>query len=260
MAAPVTGPCAPWATEEQVTAGCDCADATAEQVAAKIAAASDLLYRFTGYQWPGECTTTIRPVTICGRGPVAIGVADSWWIPDGIDATLAVNQLCGCSDDQRTIHLPGGPVSAVSEVTIDGQVLDEGAYRVDDWELLIRQDGGVWPSTQQLHLPAGDAGTWTVEYTHGLAPPISGVDAAIALACELAKACIADGGSCALDPRAVRASRSGVEYELQPADLLTEGRTGIETVDLFLLAVNPNRLTQGSSVRSPDVPRHRVTS
>lgn len=81
----------------------------------------------------------------------------------------------------------------------------------------------------------------------------------MALATQLALACSAAGeGECRLPAKVVSASRRGLDFELEPADLMSEGRTGIEAVDLFLLAVNPERLRHGSSVRSPDVPRHRV--
>lgn len=250
--------CAPWAQADDV-GDCSAANIDPSQVIAKLPAASDLLYRMSGHQWSGSCTSTVRPVRHCGCGPVALGVADGWWIPDGVASTLAVNNLCGHpAMASRSIVLPGRPVTAISEVRIDGQVLAADAYRVDDWEVLVRQDGGQWPSLQLLDRPAGEVGTWSVTYEHGANPPASGVDAAVALATELAKGCA--GGECALPERAVRAVRQGVEFDLEPADLLSEGRTGIQAVDLFLRAVNPHQLAQGASVRSPGMPRHTVTT
>lgn len=259
MADPVTGPCAPWATEADLDL-CPCDPALEDEaIVAQIPAVSDLLYRMSGHQYPGACTLLFRPVLAVGCGPVVVGTADGWWVPRGIGATLAVNHLCGCSDDRRTIALPG-PVSAVDEILIDGVTLDAAAYRVDNWSLLVRHDGGIWPD-QDLELPAGDPGTWTVAVTVGPAPPPSGVKAAVAWACEFAKACDPTlAGDCAIPADARQIIRNGVTYDLQPADLLNEGRTGIEAVDFFLHAVNPNQLSHGSSVRSPDLPAPRVAS
>jgi hypothetical protein len=259
VADPVTGPCAPWAIEADLTL-CPCSGPEAADVLAHIPAVSDLLYRMSGHQYHGACTSTIRPAPVFGCGPVVVGSVEGWWVPDGIDATLAVNNLCGCSDDRRILRLPNGPVTAVTEVRIAGEVLDPAAYRVDDWQLLVRHDGGVWPD-QHLEHPAGAEGTWTVTLTHGVAPPPSGVSAAVAWACEFAKACDPDlAGDCVIPEDARTVIRNGITYDLEPADLLSEGRTGIDAVDFFLHAVNPHQLHHGSSVRSPDLPAPVVTS
>ncbi len=256
--------CASWANEDDIGTFA-IHDVPPLDILAKIPAASDLLYRESGYQWPGECTSpVIRP-----RGghpdsdtaaPVAIRVGDGWWVPSGITGTLAVNCLGGgsCSCLQLgQILLPGEPVIAISEVKIDGQILAPSAYRVDDWRYLVRTDGGTWPCCQQAHLDDDQPGTWSVVFTYGAAPPPSGVEAAIDLAVQFALA-IADPEGCALPANATRASRNGVEFDLQLADLIDDqGNWTVPSVRAFIHATNPHGLADDAHVRSPELARHR---
>jgi hypothetical protein len=59
---------------------------------------------------------------------------------------------CGCGQ-MPVVELPG-PVGGIVSVTIDGAELDPSAYRVDNGRLLVRQDGGVWPTHQNLANPS----------------------------------------------------------------------------------------------------------
>lgn len=265
MAAPLQSVCAAWATAADVTD--PPGSVSAVDVLAKVPAASDVLYRLSGYQWPGVCTAPLlRPrgghPDGDSAGPVAIAVGGSWWIPQGIDGTLAVNCLgggaCGCLQ-LRQILLPGEPVVAVTEVKIDGYVLDPSAYRVDDWRYLTRVDGGTWPTCQQVHLSDEEPGTWSVAYRYGAAPPPSGVEACVALATQFALAAGPTGDDdCALPPKATRASRRGVEFDLTDADLIDDqGNFTVPEVRVFLEAVNPGRLRSDGHVRSPELARHR---
>lgn len=260
------GVCAAWADVGDVDADCLPGDLTAEQVAAKLPAASDLLYRESGYQYPGVCTSpTLRPRG--GHpdgdtgGPVAYWFGDGWYVPQGISGTLAVNCAgggsCSCLA-QRQILLPGEPVIAITTVKIDGQQLDASAYRIDDYRYLVRTDGGTWPACQQPHLNDDQPGTFSIVFTYGTAPPPSGVLAAIALATQFALAC-ADGDDCALPPNATRASRNGVEFDLTAADLIDDqGNYTVPEVRAFLHATNPHGLTDDAHVRSPELARHRT--
>lgn len=265
MADPEQGPCADWAAAGDVDAGCLPEGVTADLVVSKLPATSDLLWRESAYQYPGECTSpTIRPRG--GHpdgdqgGPVAIAMGDGWWIPQGIAGTLDVNCLgggsCSCLA-LRQILLPGEPVTEIVSVKIDGTTLDPGAYRVDDWRYLVRTDGGTWPTCQQAHLNDDQPGTWSLVFKYGTPPPESGVTAAVALATQFAAACT-DGADCALPPNATRASRRGIEFDLTAADLLDDqGNYTVPEVRAFLHAVNPHGLASDASVRSPELARHR---
>ncbi len=258
--------CANWFDAGDVDDDCLPDPLVAADVLAKAAAASDLLYRESVYQWPGECTSpVIRPrgghPDGDTSGPVAIQVGDGWWIPQGIAGTLAVNCLGGgsCSCLQlRQILLPGEPVIEISEVKIDGQVLDPSAYRVDDWRYLVRTDGGTWPACQQAHLDDDQPGTWSIVEIYGAAPPPSGVAAAVALATQYALACSTAAADCALPANATRASRNGVEFNLTLADLIDDqGNHTVPEVRAFIHAVNPHGLADDAHVRSPELARHR---
>lgn len=264
MAAPEQGPCADWADAGDIDETCLPDGVTEAEVLAKIPAASDLLWRESAYQWPGECTSeVIRPrggYPDGDSGPVAFWLGDGWWFPTGIGGTLAVNCLGGgaCSCLQaRQILLPGEPVTEIVSVKVDGQVLDPSAYRVDDWRFLVRIDGHSWPACQQAHLDDDQAGTWSVVFKYGAAPPPSGVAAAVALAAQLAAACNPDA-DCALPANATRASRNGVDFDLTAADLIDDqGRHTVPEVRAFLHAVNPHGLAVDATVRSPELARHR---
>lgn len=66
---------------------------------------------------------------------------------------------CGCRRDQcgcgviRELILPEQEVSGPVVVTINGAVLDPSAYRVDNGNRLVRQDGQDWPMCQDMNLP-----------------------------------------------------------------------------------------------------------
>ncbi len=259
--------CAAWFDADDVDDDCLPDGLTAELVVAKAAAASDLLYRESAYQWPGVCTSPVirprggHPDGDAG-GPVAIAMGDGWWVPKGIAGTLAVNCLgggsCSCLA-MRQILLPGEPVISISAVKIDGQTLSPSAYRVDDWRYLTRTDGGTWPCCQQAHLDDTEPGTWSVVYTYGAAPPPSGVAAAVDLATQFALACSdAAGGDCALPANATRSSRNGVEFDLELADLIDDaGSWTVPSVRAFIHATNPHGLADDGHVRSPELARHR---
>lgn len=266
MADPLQGPCADWAADADIDEGCLPAGLTSTQVLEKIPAASDLLWRESLYQWPGECTSPmIRPrgghPDGDDGGPIAIALGDGWWIPQGIAGTLAVNCLgggsCSCLA-LRQILLPGEPVTEIVSVKIDGATLAPSAYRVDDWRYLVRTDGGTWPSCQQAHLDDDQPGTWSIVFKYGTAPPPSGVLAAVALATQFALACTDGASDCDLPPHATRASRNGVEFDLTAADLIDDqGNHTVPEVRAFLHAVNPHGLAADATVRSPELARHR---
>lgn len=237
---PEAGPCAPWLTTDQLE---DCwtvpADASEALIAMAIDAASDLLFQRSARRFPGECTDTVIPVGACGGGMVAA-------MPNGsgglslapIPSSHAHGGMC-CAGGHR-IELGAYPITAITEVRVDGVVLDPAAYRVDDWAVLVRLDGGMWPCCNN---GTEDPPHLAVDFTFGQAPPGSGVLAAVALTRELVKATCPSGGPCALDQRVQSLSREGVTITIPGlVDTLREGRTGIPAVDLFLWSHNPNGL------------------
>lgn len=239
-----------------------------EQWARADALAVSTLRSMTGFR-VGGCPVTVRP---CKQGclpttwdayPV---LATGGGLPRGIVAPVLssgtwLNLPCGCGTDGCScsticeVALPGDSV-AVTEVRLDGVVLDPTAYRVDHGNRLTRVDGDCWPLCQNMNADATAPDTFAVTYVPGA--PVDGLGsyAAGLLACEFHKAC--GGGACALPSSVTQVVRQGVTYTLAQ-DAFGTGLTGIRAVDVYIRRWNPNRLTQASAVWSPDLPAPRLT-
>ncbi len=256
MAPPTTMPCEPWATEADICEPC-ASDYDGERLDEMLAAASRILYELSGRQWGGECETTVRPCSARG-GRWSYG--DGRHRPPTRDESgwcgCSVPDVCGCGGLSQIRLLY--PVVEVSEVRVDGEIVDPAEYRVDDnrWLVRLPDSGGrhlAWPCCQDLSREATEERTFEVTYTHGRQPPPDGVLAASVLACELLKSCTPSLGECRLPKRVTTITRQGVTMALiDPLDFVKEGRTGLVEVDLFLAAAR-----QGSTpgaVMSPDLP------
>lgn len=249
MTQPATSTCAPWATTADLPEGSACADRPLIDTWLQIA--SDVLWALSGRQYSGVCEATFRPVTGCApsRWPALRSVAGGWGF---------------CCDEHRSLDLGVYPIVAVQEVKVDGAVLDAARYRVDDWRYLVRlpdADGRrrSWPGIQRLDRGDDQPGTWSLTIQYGSAPPAAGVQAAIALGCELAASADPGENECRLPERVTSITRQGVSaVVLDPMDFLTDGRTGIYEVDLFLTATNPGRLSRPPSVLTPASMRKRL--
>lgn len=252
-----------------VDLGCapNIADYSADDIERATAYATYILDGLTGHQF-GQCPITVRP---CGTGcawtagyltwPVAGPSSTTpgpWMTPyviGGVWRNCACSGGCSCAPACR-VEL-GGPVAEVTEVRVDGLVLDPSAYLlIGQW--LARVDGGeCWPSCQDPAVPDTEEGTFSVTYRPGRALPVAGQIAAGALAAEFLKACA--GAACGLPAQVASLTRQGVDVEfVSPTDVLTDGLTGIREVDLFVRAVNPAGLQRRSGISTPDIRRGPV--
>ena len=208
-------------------------------VARYEAMAVEYLWRWTNRQF-GLCATTIRPcrqdcwegvsTRSTGNFPINSG---SPWTPVIINGTWrnltcgsGCGDKCGCSTGRALVFEQ--PVYDVSEVLLDGEVLDPAKYRVDNYRRLVRQDGKEWPYCQDIDAPLGASDTWGVTVRTGAPVPVGGQVAAAKLACELAKAACGSG-DCELPKRWQTITRQGVTISAA-IDLfkgLDEGKTGI---------------------------------
>lgn len=267
MPAPRTGPCADWAVEGDLCSPCDDYELDAAIVADALQSASEILFHLSGRQFSGECEETVRP---CSRwtkevryGQVRppasfVGQVEELGVPR-IVCRCQSGPACGCSRLDE-ITLGGRPIRDISEVRVDGAVLDDSLYRVDDYSRLVRLDdpdgtNPGWPCCQDLAAdPATDDDTFQVTFTYGQDPPQSGVTAAAVLACEFILACSPETlNQCRLPRKVVQVVRQGVTIsKVDPTDILQSGRTGLLEVDLFLQSVNPNNLQRRARVISPD--------
>lgn len=224
---------------------------TAEVQDAAVSAAGRILWTLTGQVF-GVCEETVRPCFQPHRGTTYRGGA--FW-PGMLAGDPSASGPCGCSVGCTAVGydrvaLPGAVASIVS-VTVDGTVLSPSAYRVDNWRWLRRVDGQRWPTHQDLDAPDDGAGAFAVVYERGLPIPADGLVAAGRLAVELARGIT--GGACKIPAGATSVSRQGISVEL--ADMrewFTNGVTGVESVDLWVMAVNPFKSKRPARMTSPD--------
>lgn len=261
MAAPTVGPCELWTSPEEIIA-CNCSGLDPTTDAAVLDAAtnhaSQVLFGLSGRQYPGACTEKRYP---CLGGNCGCGGAGwmssrwgSWWhsgypsIPTRVDGEWFNIGCCSGRCNERCVKLPG-PINSVTQVVIDGEVLDPAAYRVRGFRRVCRVDGGSWPCTQDFSV----GGTWFIEYVRG--KPITTNMRAYAsmLGCEFAKA-ICGTTSC-LPENVVNIVRDGVTINFEDAEaLFAQGQVGAELIDQWLRAVNPNKLARAATVVRADDP------
>jgi hypothetical protein len=242
--------------------------------------ASELLYELSARQFSGECEVTVRPCRLgCGCWGDSWGILDSswfwgygsmgwgygwgWWDANGTS--------CGCGCDER-LQLSGFPVTSITEVVIGADVVDPSGYELqgERWLQRFWDDSTdppteqFWPQCQNLSLPLGQPGTWSVTYAYGSPPPTLGAQAATEMGWQLWLA-QHNPGECMLSTGVSRVTRQGVTIERilplfgRDANGRLQG-TGLVVTDSFLAAYNPNQLRRRPAVWTPDLkyPR-RVT-
>lgn len=228
--------CTPWAATSDVYAPYDSLDAGL--LGECLDAASWILYVLTKYRWPGICQETLRPCRTarpCSAWPCSCVGLSEWVIP---------NQ----------------PVTQVTQVKLDGVVLDTAKYRLDNNRVLVYlpADGDerqVWPSCQRLDLADTEDDTWSVTYNWGATPPTAGKLAAAVLGGELALSRDASTASrCRLPQRITSLTRQGVTMAVaDPQNTIGDGYTGIAEIDLFIAAANRGSANRPAAFVMPDL-------
>jgi hypothetical protein len=226
-----------------------------------IALAGQTLRFLTGYR-VGGCPTLVRPCRkTCGSRTWRTydaawsggsGAQVPWWPVDMGGTWLNIGCGCGgggCSCTHVSEVRLYGPVGAVVEVKVDGEVLTPQIdYRVDPGGRLVRL-GAEWPLCQDLNLADTEEGTWSVSYTAGA--PVDGLGAWVAgiLAGEYVRAC--SGGECRLPTGVTQIIRDGVNMTIG-AGVFPGNLTGIREVDAWVARWNPTGLRSPAVVWSPD--------
>lgn len=240
------GPCTAWITGDDVA---DCCAAAVADVgtytvllddAADVA--SQLLYELSGRRFAGLCSRDgVRPchggcdcnVQILSRGHI-VG-----------DSSGCSGNSCWCHGLSR-VKL-AGYVREITQVKIDGDVLDPSEYRVDEHKYLTRMNGNRWPSCSRADLDDTEDGTFSVSYTYGKTPPLAALDAAKQFACQIYQQCSPSGGGgaeadCQIPANATRVSRQGITVD--QGAIFTRNpvtgawETGMVAVDFFLNTYN----------------------
>jgi hypothetical protein len=270
----VVGPCQPWTSSQSVWDCCGQPMTTIGEGSDEeecpvdmtqfALEASQVLYELSGRQFSGNCEKTVRPCgnAWCGFQTLSRGYVvwnPYWWNPywDGMSWWFQGNNACACRPLDR-IKLSGYPVREVTEVKIDGVVVDPTTYRLDDRRWLVRVPDPLdpdvhlrWPACQAVGLPDDEEGTFSVTYRYGPDPPPLGIHAAAQLGCELYKACA--GQSCALPAGTTRVNRQGITIEKpafyswgftgkNPRGVPESWGTGLPLVDAFLNTYNSTGL------------------
>lgn len=270
MSIPAGSTCAPWATVADVCAPCNEYGFDPDLLDRSLQMATDVLFNFTGRQWPGLCSELVRPCRPDGVSCFGPSFAAGQL---GLDAYATSNgepisgwssgQNCGCGILYQ-VTLPGYPVVSVDLVLVDGDVVPPSNYRVDDQRRLVgvrRADGSLqtWPVCQRMDLADDEPRTWSVTYTYGAEPPIGGVIAAASLACQLALSCNPDAvtaGKCRLPKRVTSITRQGMTLAvIDPLTLFRDGLTGLSEVDLWVQSEMRGNATRRASVFDPRAPR-----
>lgn len=234
MSVPNSGVCQPWVTltEESCTVCCSKCDDDEETTidwsavdfveAAMVA--SELLFIFSGRQYPGECARTVIPAERFDCHP-----------SEGY-------QFGGLRGWYRFLSPGDYPITSIESVKINGVEQDLSDYQVLSWTHIVRRNTAPLPSGDDL---------FEFTYKFGMMPPASGVLAAEGLGCQLALVCA--GGCSSLPEGTISIAKQGLSATLaDPSRLLTDGQLGLAVVDRFLAAVNPGRLLSPSVVITPD--------
>lgn len=209
--------CSPWTTWDEITV-CrdDLGDADEELQERVIDDASELLFLLSEGRYPGICTVTLEPCATCG-----------WcgW------------HACGCEPTAGLDLTPYAPVQSVTEVVIDGEVLDPSTYALRA-SMLYRLDGSNWPrSTPRIYDPEA----FRVTITYGTEPSPLARSAAAALAAEMAAACL--NLSCGLRQNVRSVQREGKSYVFyDSSEMLAEGLTNVRATDAWLTAWRRSRV------------------
>ncbi len=203
----------------------------------------------------GPCEISYRPCRKTCDGYLMYGPA----LVNGRFINFACGRCgdtCSCSSVSQVV-LPG-PIAEPTEILIDGDPLDLSAVRVDNWNTIVRVDGGTFPTCQDMGAMPDEVGTWEVTYLQGEPVPPGGGFVAGILACEYAKY-LCNDDSCKLPQRLTIATRQGLTIgQIDDFQNLENGFTGIWIIDDWIAAAikPPAR----STVFTPDVPRPRQTT
>lgn len=259
-----SGPCAGWEPDACVVFP-DCTQMVSGYA---LEAATEVLWNKTARRF-GVCEVAYRPCrTGCDSawwaspawGSIGWGGGGYGWPYPALVGGRWFNLGCGFCGDScsctvlHQIVLPS-PVAGITAVKVDGVVLAPSAYRVDDWDKLVRLDGEAWPLCNDLNLPDTEPGTWSVTAVYGEAVPALGRLAVGELALHLvAGLCAATG--CRTHAATVKEiTRQGVRKQFFSADS-PSGQIGLYLSDLFVSTFNPAR-SSPAAIYDMDRPHYR---
>lgn len=225
-----------WVTPEEL--GTDLSGLPEAQLACE--AASQLLWSLSGRKFSSPTTVTER-YTIA---PAPSGLIILNNIPGIAVGTLVTTSLIRQEDLKHSrITLRGKNVKRILGIyTEDGEKVNEDRYT-------------LWDSSF-VEFSTRISGDLYITYQYGGSIPALGRMAAKQLATQFTLAWSGREDECTLPDRVTSVNREGVSWTLlDTQDFLTDLRTGIYAVDLFLKSVNSSGARLKSKVFSPDISR-----
>ena len=200
----------------------DTVDPTGPFTDSAIRSASWILYKLTAEKYPGIQTTT-EVYSMTSQGTLE-------FMPQIVNGEMINTTGRHVSGNDRLV-LRGSPIVSVSEVTVDGQIVPFSDFWISNNTSLVRRDRKPWLLS--------DLSEVSVTYSFGSPPPAMGVRAAIRLANELIWS-EKEPENCSLPERVTSVQRQGISYTvLDPQPYISEGKTGIYEIDLFIHSANP---------------------
>lgn len=216
----------------------DTIDPSGPHTQAAVEIASWILYKLTAEKYAGTETTTD-----CYNRDSYI---DMRFKPQLINGQM-YNIPAETTSGFRNLRLRQSPVLSVIKVEINGQVWDSSNYTLRNNAYLVKKSAVPWIMDSVTDV--------CVTYRHGTPPPRAGKYAAIRLANELILGAMGSA-ECALPERVSTVSRQGISMTfIDPQDFISEGRTGLYEVDLFIKAANPDKARKKPRVYSPNRPK-----
>lgn len=218
---------------------CDVSDYDPALVDAAVEAAQSILWSMSGRRF-GLCEQTEMYVMPC-TSQCYVPWADQFG--PGVEYRLGYQGRRQCC----AITLQSKPVRSITEVKIDGVVLDADEYYLGRG--ILYRIGDCWPCDNDCDIPPIE-----VTYKYGIDVPVLGELAMGELACELLAGW--DGMDCRLPSNAITVTRQGVTVDLSNPDVLfAQNRIGLPICDQFIYTNNPDKLRSHSTIHSPDIPR-----
>jgi hypothetical protein len=224
------GPCSPYVAADDFDIAKLCGATDPEVVTELLGYASSVMYVLTARQFPGACTSTVRP---CRD-------TDCWcWCP------------CGCNCMTDAVILPVNTLGVI-EVRIDGKPLLDTEWALIDGDHLVRTDGRSWPSRQNVAIADDQPGTFAIDLRHGSGVPPVLRRATVELVNELWLSWTGDP-ACRLPASTTSVSRQGLSFSTQnTVDQVREAGPSLPGIALAMALYNPTNERLPSDVLNPE--------
>lgn len=225
-----------WLTAE------DTIDPAGIYTADAIRIASYTLFKLTGEKYPGisKSTDVLSSTT----------AAANYTTQPSLIGGRMYNLPRMSAGSFRELDLRQKPILSVQSVHMDGVLLDPSQYTLRNNAYIVRRMPNMWI--------LGPTNEIEVAYTHGSRPPTAGKEAAIRLANEIIFWNAGDS-RCSLPERITSVSRQGVSYTIiDSQEFISQGKTGIYSVDSFIAAANPDKQRKKPAIFRPGMRTERI--